>query len=148
MARFFPIQQVSPQLYRSPQPDFEDLVRFKAYGIQALINLREEAVESEFFARQCGLRYLHLSVIDWTAPQHDQVQTFLDFLQDAQHTPAVVHCAAGVGRTGTFVACYRIAQGMNPEEALRLSNAESPIAGMTLNPMQQDFVRKFAPRAQ
>jgi atypical dual specificity phosphatase len=143
MTRFFPVQQVSPDLYRSPQPDFEDLVALKAQGIKALVNLREEAVESEFFARQCGLVYLHLPVVDWDLPSPDQITTFIDFLAHPANRPALVHCAAGVGRTGTFVACYRIAKGMDPQQALQMSNRESPMRGVTMSGNQQDFVRNF-----
>lgn len=146
MPRFFPVLQVSEHLYRSPQPDFEDLLRMKEQGLRAVVNLRKEAVESEFFARQCGMVYLHLGVVDWKLPSVEQVETFIDFLSDPANRPALVHCAAGVGRTGTFVACYRVSQGMPLEQALRLSNGESPLAGMTMNAIQQDFVKNFRPR--
>ncbi len=143
MASFFPVQQVSEQLLRSAQPDFEDLLRLKGMGLRGLVNLREEAIESEFFARQCGLSYLHIPVVDWNLPSDQQVRQFLEFVFDKEHHPTLVHCAAGVGRTGTFVACYRIAQGMDAREALRISNSESPLSGVAMNELQQNFVRQF-----
>ena len=143
MARLLPVLQVSKDLYRSPQPEFEDLLRLKAKGIRSLVNLRVEAVESEFYARQAGLAYLHVAVEDWTLPTLEQVKEFVDFMSDDNHRPALIHCAAGVGRTGTFVACYRISQGMSPEDAIRLSNSESPLQGVTMNRIQQEFVRKY-----
>ena len=143
MARFFPVMQVSVDLFRSPQPDFEDLIALKARGIKSVINLREEAAESEFFSRQCGMNYLHIGVVDWSLPSIEQVATFIQFLADEANRPALIHCAAGVGRTGTFVACYRIAQGMAAEDALRISNSESPLQGVTMNTLQQDFVRNY-----
>lgn len=146
MARFLPVLQVSEHLFRSPQPDFEDLLRMKAQGLRAVVNLRQEAVESEFFARQCGMQYLHLAVVDWHLPSVEQVEIFIDFLSEQANVPALVHCAAGVGRTGTFVACYRVARGMPIEQALRLSNSESPLTGVTMNAIQQDFVKQFRPK--
>ena len=143
MPPFFPVLQVSPHLFRSPQPDFEALIDLKSKGFRSLINLREEAVESEFFARQLGMNYLHLSIVDWQIPTADQVRTFLDFVEQPDNQPALVHCAAGVGRTGTMVACYRIAKGMEMEQALRLTNSETPLTGVTMNLMQQDFVRNL-----
>lgn len=143
MPRFFPVLQISEHLFRSPQPDFEDLIALKQQGIRSVINLRKEAVESEFFSKQCGLNYLHLAVVDWDLPSPEQVQLFIEFLKAPENQPALVHCAAGVGRTGTFVACYRISQGMSSEEALRLSNGESPLEGVTMNRIQQQFVREF-----
>ena len=143
MTKFLPILQVSQHLFRSPQPDFEDFLALKSRGIRAVINLREEATESEFFARQCGLEYLYLPVVDWALPTAAQVSTFFQFLERPENLPALIHCAAGVGRTGTFVACYRIARGMDVEEALRLTNGESPLSGVNMNALQQSFVREF-----
>ena len=140
-----PISQVSKDLYRSPQPDFEDFLRLKSHGIRSVVNLREEAVESEFFARQAGMNYLHISVVDWETPSAEQIKTFIDFLADEQNRPALIHCQAGVGRTGTFVACYRISQGMPIEEALTLTNSETPLPGIIMNAIQHDFVRKYKP---
>lgn len=143
MAKFLPVLQVSEHLYRSPQPDFEDMLRLKKHGIRAVVNLREEAPESEFFARQCGLNYLHIPVVDWQLPSREQISAFLRFIDDTANRPALVHCAAGVGRTGTFVACYRIAQGMPVDEALRLTNGETPLPGVGMNDIQLQFVRDF-----
>lgn len=142
-----PILQVSQFLFRSPQPEFEDMLWMKKHGIKGLINLREEATESQFFARQAGLNYLYLPVTDWCLPAPEQVDQFLEFLGSADNTPSVVHCAMGVGRTGTFVACHRVNQGMNVEEALALTNRETPLPGVTMNQEQQDFVRRFSLRS-
>jgi len=139
-----PVLQVSYQLYRSPQPDFEDFLYLKERGVRALVNLREEAEESAFFARQAQLEYLHVPVVDWQLPSFEQVDQFLSFLE--QNNPALVHCFAGVGRTGTFVGCYRVTRGMDAETAISLTNQETPMPGVFMNKIQMDFVREFASR--
>lgn len=137
-----PVRQVSSELFRSPQPDFEDLIFWKERGLRSLVNLREEATESSFFARQAKLEYKYIPVVDWELPSFEQVQEFLKFV--AHSGPTLVHCAAGVGRTGTMVACYRVFRGMATEEALKTTNNETPIAGVTMNEIQLNFVREFA----
>lgn len=144
MHHFFPVVQVSSELFRSPQPDLEDLLKLKEQGIIALVNLRQEATESELFARQLGLAYLHLPIIDWHAPSLEQVEQFLDFIQQKEHKPTLVHCAAGVGRTGVMVACYRLARAVPLKQAITLTDSEGPIAEMGMNDIQHDFVASYA----
>lgn len=143
MRTFLPIQKITERLYRSPQPEFEDFLKLRSKGINTVVNLRDEAPESGFFAKQAKIGYLHLAVIDWELPTLEQVYQFISLVDDDEAAPVLVHCAAGVGRTGTFVACYRISQGMDPEEAVSLTNSETPLPGVTMNQKQMDFVRAF-----
>jgi ADP-ribosylglycohydrolase len=50
-----------------------------------------------------------------------EIQGVLDDLLAAGRR-VYVHCRAGIGRTGTVVACHLIEQGLNPEDALRRLN--------------------------
>lgn len=50
----------------------------------------------------------HLPVIDFAAPEHPQVLRFCQLVDAAQKKgeAVMVHCLAGIGRTGTFLAAY------------------------------------------
>ncbi len=137
----FPVLTVSPSLYRSPQPRAEDLESLKKNGLKTIINLREESAESEFLAKELGLNYRYFSIVDWTTPTFEQVEEFLEIVDDSAQTPALVHCLAGVGRTGIMVSCYRISLGMPAREAIALSDLETPEIGMSQ--AQKDFVQDF-----
>jgi len=65
-----------------------------------------------------------------------------------------VHCRAGIGRTGTVVACHLIEQGLSPEDALvRLNEFWQTCDRSDTWPEvpetdeQRDFVRAYAPAA-
>ena len=58
---------------------------------------------------------------DGFAPGFDQFFDFLRFVRQQRESDCVVavHCAAGLGRTGTMLAGYLIAGGSSVESAIR-----------------------------
>ncbi len=125
--------KVDPWLYRSPQPRAEALQE-----IQRVVNLREESELSKTMCQQLGLSYLWLPVPDMQTPELGQVLQFLQLFQEPQTT--LVHCYAGQGRTGLFVACYRIWRGMEVELAIATTDQEIGSRGM--RPHQPGWVRE------
>lgn len=141
-AHQFPVLMVSPQLYRSPQPNPDDLASLKEKGLKMVVNLREESQASEDHCKIVGLDYLYLSVVDWDLPSINQVMEFLDlFKEGSDKPPVLVHCLAGVGRTGIMVSCYRIARKMSAQQAIALSDQETPHMGMSER--QRSFLHEF-----
>lgn len=132
-----------PGLYRGPQPRAEDLQALQARGLRLVVNLREESDESRYYCRHLGLEYRGIPVVDWTVPEVPQVEEFLDLMEHPPNRPLLLHCWGGVGRTGLFVSCWRIRMGMKPEEAIRISDLETPHQGM--NSLQRDWIRRFRP---
>lgn len=120
--------QVDANLLRSPQPRLSGLNYLKEhYGLTGVINLREESQESQGLCEQAGLNYTWIAVEDEQTPQLSQVH---QFLEASKSGISLVHCFAGQGRTGLFVAAYRASQGMPLEEAIALTDAEIFSRGM------------------
>lgn len=137
---------VSPGLDRSSQPDTRWIQSLSNPAIRerpfkAVVNLRgESGANGEAPAvRDAHMTPLNIPVPDQTAPTQDQVIQFLSFVTDPKNQPVDVHCKAGQGRTGTFVATYRMAvQGWSPDDAIAEAKK------FRCSPVQIQFLERFA----
>lgn len=95
-----------------------DLDHLASEGITHIVTLTEEALalppEGIFTGH-------HMPVNDFAAPEHLQVMRFCELVDRSrdQHERVMVHCLAGIGRTGTFLASYLMwDEGLNARQAL------------------------------
>lgn len=96
----------------------EDLDRLDAVGIGAIVSLTEDAPEE--LVGESRFRLLHLPIIDMTPPDTEQIEEFVEFVDRmvGEGRAVGVHCLAGLGRTGTLIACYLVERGMGAGEAI------------------------------
>jgi tyrosine-protein phosphatase SIW14 len=112
-------------LYRSAQVPLEGLKRMvHDYRIRTVVTLRDShdpgqsapdsAEEKHCVANE--INYLRLPPLAWEdavnphgpAPVGANVHKFLNVMRDPKNYPVLVHCFAGVHRTGAFTAIYRM----------------------------------------
>jgi tyrosine-protein phosphatase SIW14 len=141
--------QVNSQLYRGGQPKPGGLPRLKALGIKTIVNLRGEDAQTQAEgaeARELGLAYYSISLPEFSGPKEEEVQRVLDIISAPENQPVFVHCRRGKDRTGTIIACYRIAHdGWNSADAKK----EAKTRGMSWTQIgMKDFINEFYQRRQ
>ncbi len=132
--------QVSPDVRRGSRlhNNVRGYLILRIRGIRTIVNLCAENDKDQKWCDELGLRSLHIPVLDNTCPTLSQIETFLEACRTTK--PLYVHCQAGCGRTGVFVACYRMTiQGWSLEQALE----EAKKFGLCM-PSQEGFLRQYS----
>ena len=78
-----------------------------------------------------------------TMPQIDRIVAFID-RQIEDRRAVVVSCMAGIGRTGTVLACYLMHTGYAAKDALEMVRRLRP--GSVESPPQEEFVYAYEQR--
>jgi uncharacterized protein (TIGR01244 family) len=141
--------QVNEHIYRGAQPTTAGFQSLAKLGVKTIIDLREtdgrSALEKKAVEAN-GMRYINIPLRGMSAPSPADVEKILALFNDNSAGPVFVHCRRGADRTGTVVACYRIAHdGWDNAKAL----SEAKANGMRWVEMAMErYVMKYrAPSA-
>ena len=144
-------------LYRSSQlalPRMQQVVI--DHDIRTIVSLRDgnDPVDhlEESWARERGLNFVRIKPRSWQPdangkiPAEACVDAFRSVMADRANDPVLVHCFAGIHRTGLMCATFRIDfQGWTTEEA----EAEMRLMGYTMLDEHEDvlgFLSRYRPR--
>jgi hypothetical protein len=95
----------------------------RAMGVQAVIDLRQEACDDGAALRSCGLRFLHLPTPDMQAVSVaglEQGVAFAEWVR-GEGRRLLIHCQWGIGRSALLALCVLVARGWSPRAALNLA---------------------------
>lgn len=136
---------------------FDDLDRLQGLGVDAVLNLCAERSDDRHQLDGAGIAYLWLPVMDVFPPTFDQIMQGIGWIEQQlrNNRTIYIHCAVGVGRSATLLACWLLyAKRMNVSQALRFLKTRRPQVGLTrlqvrrLEEFEAWLVRKTSIRLQ
>jgi len=110
-------------------------------GVKSIVTIREETLDESWVK---DVNYLHILSNDMSVPEFDDLIYAVDFIHRriTNNEPVMVHCLAGMGRTGAILACYLIKyQKMSASEATEKVREERP--GSIQSYPQEEIIFRF-----
>ena len=133
---------IDGKLAGSAIPTSKDEIKWvQEQGVKSIVTIREESLADEWIK---DVNYLHVMSNDMGVPEFDDLIHAVDFIHRriTNNEFVLVHCLAGLGRTGTVLACYLVKyQNMTTDEATQKVREER--SGSIQSFSQEEIIFQF-----
>lgn len=105
---------------------YDELDWILKQGVKSIVTMTENSLPNEWIQ---DVGYLHVPTPDLTAPDMEQIDLAVEFIHKniSDNQAVMVHCAAGMGRAGTILACYLVKyQKFSAQDAIQKIRKERP----------------------
>ena len=119
----------------------EEINWAKEQGVKSVVTIREEPLDDDWVD---DVKYLHVYANDMGIPEFDDLTNSVDFIHQriTNSEPVMVHCLAGLGRTGTILACYLIKyENVSANDAIQ--KVREKRHGSIQSFSQEEIIHKF-----
>ena len=133
---------IENKLAGSAIPTSKDEIKWlQEQGVKSIVTVREETLDENWVEK---MKYLHVHSNDMGVPEFDDLVNAVDFIHQiiTQDEPVMVHCLAGLGRTGTILACYLIKyDSMSADDAIQ--KVREKRQGSIQSFSQEELIHRF-----
>ena len=120
---------------------FEEIKWLVDGGVKSIVTVREESLDDDWIK---NINYLHIHSNDMGVPEFEDLIKAVDFIHQriTNNEPVMVHCLAGLGRTGTILACYLIKyQKLSADDSIQKVRESRP--GSIQSFLQEEIIFQF-----
>ncbi len=120
----------------------DEVTWLQEQGVKTIVTIREEPLDKDWVSQ---MNYLHVLSDDMGVPTFEDLKNSVDYVHKKiqNNEPVMVHCLAGLGRTGTILACYLIKyEKMSAEDAIQ--HVREKRHGSTQSVVQEEIIFQYA----
>ena len=125
---------IDEQMFLGGAMMFDDLARLQRQGVEAVVNLCAERPDNPRHLMAAQMDYLWLPVTDAQPPTVEQIVQGLAWIEQrvCAGQKVYIHCAAGMGRSVTLLACWYLYTGrMSVPQVLAFVKRRRPQTSLT-----------------